>query len=93
MSDKIEFLIRKANEEQDHREVVRIASENRVDLNKNSLNLSIRSAYSMEDFETALDLSRRHQNHIRMSRCLFFSKQDHSTRWARRTRLSTYMSD
>ena len=57
MSDKIEFLLRKANEEQDHQEVVRIASENRADLNKNSLNLSIRSAYSLGDFETALDLS------------------------------------
>ena len=59
MSDKIEFLLRKANEEQDHREVVRIASENMVDLNKNSLNLSIRSAYSLQDFETSLDLSRK----------------------------------
>ncbi|MGB0628906.1 MAG: glycosyltransferase [Candidatus Thalassarchaeaceae archaeon] len=58
MSDKIEFLLRKANEEQDHQEVVRIASENRADLNKNSLNLSIRSAYSLGDFETTLDLSR-----------------------------------
>ena len=58
MSDKIEFLLRKANEEQDHQEVVRIAFENRADLNKNSLNLSIRSAYSLGDFETALDLSR-----------------------------------
>ena len=57
MSDKIEFLIGKANEDQDYQEVVRIASENRADLNKNSLNLSIRSAYSLGDFVTALDLS------------------------------------
>ena len=57
MSDKVEFLLRKANEEQDHQEVVRIASENRANLNMNSMNLSIRSAYSLGDFETALDLS------------------------------------
>jgi glycosyltransferase involved in cell wall biosynthesis/Tfp pilus assembly protein PilF len=57
MSDKLKFPRRKANEKQDPRDVSRSGSEIFNKMDKPSFNQSIRSAYSIGDFEAALELS------------------------------------
>ena len=57
MSEKIAFLIRQASEEKKYDDVLNIAADNIEDLAENELNIAIRSAYELANFDIALDFS------------------------------------
>ena len=57
MSEKIAFLINQASEEKKHDVVLSIAADNIEYLAENELNIAIRSAYELKNFDIALDFS------------------------------------